>query len=143
MPIVLDLTPAQMVEFTRIAKELEELNMRFTPEIEKAIADYRAISAEATAYDVNRAAEWADQHGIPRSQLFFGEFGALHTDGDRRLPQEWFHAFLSEKRSVAEEAGIPWAVLTYVGGMGIAPADDPLRRLAPETCAALGLPCGN
>ena len=111
--------------------------------IEKAIADYRAISAEATAYDVNRAAEWADQHGIPRSQLFFGEFGALHTDGDRRLPQEWFHAFLSEKRSVAEEAGIAWAVLTYVGGMGIAPADDPLRRLSPETCAALGLPCGN
>ncbi len=111
--------------------------------IERAIADYRAISAEATAYDVNRAAEWADQHGIPRTQLFFGEFGALHTDGDRRLPQEWFHAFLTEKRSVAEGAGIPWAVLTYVGGMGIAPADDPLRRLAPETCAALGLPCGN
>ncbi len=110
--------------------------------IEQAIADYRTLSPSDIAYSVTRAAEWADQHGIPRSQLFFGEFGALHTDGDRKLPREWFHAFLSDKRRAAEDAGMPWAVLTYVGGMGIAPADDPLRRLAPDTCAALGLPCG-
>jgi endoglucanase len=109
--------------------------------IEKAIADYRALPPTAVSYDATRAAEWADQHGIPRSRLYMGEFGALHTDGDRSLPREWFHAFLQDKRSAADEAGIPWAVLTYVGGMDIAPADDPERRLAPETCAALGLPC--
>lgn len=110
--------------------------------IAQAIEDYRALSAADISYEVTRAAGWADQHGIPRSRLFFGEFGALHTDGDRRLPREWFHAFLNDKRSAAEAAGIPWAVLTYVGGMGIAPQDDPERRLAPETCTALGLPCG-
>ena len=110
--------------------------------IEQAIADYRALPETAVSYDVTRAAEWADQHGIPRARLYLGEFGALHTDGDRTLPKEWFHAFLADKRSAAEAAGIPWAVLTYVGGMGIAPADDPERRLDPATCAALGLPCG-
>lgn len=110
--------------------------------IAEAIDAYRQLPEDAVTYDITRAADWADQHGIPRSHLFFGEFGALHTSGDRELPREWFHAFLSDKRSAAEAAGIPWAVLTYVGGMGIAPEDDPERRLAPETCAALGLPCG-
>lgn len=111
--------------------------------IGKAIAEYRALPDSIVAYDIGRAADWADQHGLPRSQLFLGEFGALHTAGDRSLPRAWFHAFLSDKRRAAEDAGIPWAVLTYVGGMGIAPEDDPARRLAPETCQALGLPCGN
>lgn len=109
--------------------------------IEKAIADYRQLPETAVTYDVTRAAEWADQHGIPRSSLFLGEFGALHTAGDRSLPREWFHAFLADKRQAAEDAGMSWAVLGYVGGMGIAPDDDPERRLAPETCAALGLSC--
>ncbi len=110
--------------------------------IQKAVADYRATPDTAVTYDVSRAAEWADQHGIPRSQLYLGEFGALHTAGDRQLPRQWFHAFLSDKRGAADAAGIPWAVLTYVGGMGIAPENDPERRLAPETCVALGLTCG-
>lgn len=109
--------------------------------IEQAIADYREISASDISYDVTRAAEWADQHGIPRTQIYFGEFGALHTVNDQQLPREWFHAFLLDKRSAADAAGIPWAVLTYVGDMGIAPEDDPERRLAPETCVALGLSC--
>lgn len=109
--------------------------------IEKAIADYRQLPETAVAYDATRAAEWADQHGIPRSQLFMGEFGALHTAGDRSLPREWYHAFLADKRQAAEDAGMGWAVLGYVGGMGITSEDDPERRLAPETCAALGLPC--
>ena len=109
--------------------------------IEQAIADYREVSAPDISYDVTRAAEWADQHGIPRTQIYFGEFGALHTVGDQQLPREWFHAFLFDKRSAADAAGIPWAVLTYVGDMGIAPVDDPERRLAPETCVALGLSC--
>ena len=86
-------------------------------------------------------AEWADRHGIPRSRIYFGEFGLHHTWGGRALPREWVHAFLADKRSAAEAAEMPWAVVSYVGGMGIAPEDDPQRRLAPETCAALGLPC--
>lgn len=107
----------------------------------QALQDYRAQPDEIVSLEITRAADWADSHGIPRAHLFLGEFGALHTVGDRSLPREWFHAFLSDKRRAAEEAGMSWAVLTWVGGMGIAPEDDPQRRLAPETCAALGLPC--
>ncbi|HLQ17697.1 MAG TPA: hypothetical protein VK146_01860, partial [Tabrizicola sp.] len=109
--------------------------------VRKAIADYRLLPDTAVSADVTRAAEWADEHNIPRSQLYLGEFGALHTTEKGSLPPEWFHAFLSDKRKAAEDAGIPWAVLTYVGDMGIASGNDPERRLAPETCAALGLPC--
>lgn len=109
--------------------------------IEEAVSEYRGVSAEDIEQDVARAAEWADRHGIPRSRIYFGEFGVHHTWGGRALPREWVHAFLADMRSAAEAAGMPWAVVSYVGGMGIAPEDDPLRRLAPETCAALGLPC--
>jgi hypothetical protein len=110
--------------------------------IEQAIAEYRALPESAVSDEVTRAVAWADQRGIPRSRLYLGEFGALHTAGDRSLPKERFHAFLADKRGAAEVAGVPWAVLTYAGGMGIAPQDDTERRLAPETCTALGLPCG-
>jgi hypothetical protein len=97
--------------------------------IEQAIAKYHSVA-------------WTDPYCIPRSRLHLGEFGALHVTGDRSLPKKWFLAFLADKRGAAEAAGIPWADLTGAGGMGIAPQDDRERRLAPETCTTLGLPCG-
>lgn len=116
-------------------------------------ADAEAITAEIQAYmdtpdsavgdDILRAAAWADQHGIPRNRLLLGEFGALHTVDDVAQPMEWYHTFLADKRQAAEAAGIGWAVLSWSGGMGVAAPDDPDRRLAPATCTALGLPCGN
>lgn len=116
-------------------------------------ADAAAIAEEIDAYaefpddivsaEIARAAEWADEHGIPRDRLFLGEFGALHTVDDRSIRREWYEAFLADKRTAAEAAGMSWAVLGYVGGMGIADAEAPDRRLAPGTCRALGLPCGN
>lgn len=114
-----------------------------TAAIDEAIDTYRQTSPEAVNHDVTRAAEWADQHGIPRAHVLLGEFGALHTVEDRTLSLEWYHAFLSDKRQAAEAAGMGWAVLSYAGGMGIVVPDNPDRLLAPETCAALGLPCGN
>jgi endoglucanase len=116
-------------------------------------ADAAAIAEKIRAYaetpddlvtaEILRAAEWADQHGIPRDRLFFGEFGALHTvEGLPPQPREWYHAFLSDKRQAAEAAGMSWAVLGYTGGMGVALEGDPERRLSPATCLALGLqPC--
>lgn len=112
--------------------------------IDQAIADYRAYPDSIVTADIDRAAAWADEHGIPRDRIFMGEFGALHTnnDGDA-YPREWYLAFLADKRKAVEAAGMSWAVLSYVGGMGIASEDAPDRRLDPDTCRALGLPCGN
>jgi endoglucanase len=111
--------------------------------IDKAIADYRAYPDSIVTAEIDRAAAWADQHGIPRDRLFLGEFGALHTIDDKSLPRDWYLAYIADKRRAAEAAGMSWAVLGYTGGMGIAAADIPDRRLDPETCAALGLPCSN
>ena len=115
-----------------------------TEAIAKEIQVYVDTPDSAVADDITRVAAWADAHGIPRSHLLLGEFGALHTlDGGIAQPREWYHAFLAEKRRAAEDAGMGWAVLSYSGGMGVAMPDDPDRRVSPETCRALGLPCGN
>lgn len=111
--------------------------------IDQALADYRAYPDSIVTTEIDRAAAWADDHGIPRDRLFLGEFGALHTDGyGDTYPREWYLAFLNDKRAAAEAAGMSWAVLGYIGGMGIARDDAPDRRLDPDTCRALGLPCG-
>ena len=109
----------------------------------KVVQDYLDTPDSAVGDEITRAAEWADANGIPRSRLFLGEFGALHTPDEITQPKEWYHAFLSAKRTAAEAAGVGWAVLSWDGGMGIAIRGDPDRRLAPDTCRALGLPCGN
>jgi hypothetical protein len=111
--------------------------------IDKAIADYRAYPDSIVTAEIDRAAQWADEHGIPRDRIFMGEFGALHSIDGRSYPRDWYLDFITDKRTAAEAAGMSWAVLGYVGGMGIADAAAPDRRLDPETCRALGLPCGN
>jgi endoglucanase len=106
------------------------------------IMEYMDTPDRAVADDIAVAAEWADANGIPRGRVLLGEFGALHTVNGLSQPREWYHAFLSDKRRAAEDAGMGWAVLGYAGGMGVAIDGDPDRRLSPGTCQALGLvPC--
>jgi endoglucanase len=115
-----------------------------TQAIAEKIAAYAETLDSAVTDEIARAAAWADEHGIPRDRLLLGEFGALHTvDGMPPQPREWYLAFLADKRRAAKAAGMSWAVLGYVGGMGVTTAEAPDRRLTPETCAALGLPCGD
>ena len=114
-----------------------------TEGLSKAVQDYLDTPDSAVADEITRAVEWADANGIPRERLLLGEFGALHTPDEITQPMEWYLAFLAAKRTAAEEARIGWAVLSWDGGMGVAIPDDPDRRLAPDTCRALGLPCGN
>lgn len=114
-----------------------------TEAIRKAVQDYADFPDGNISYDISVAAQWADDHGIPRDRILMGEFGALHTVDDVAQPMEWYHAFLSAKREAAEAAGFSWAVLSWSGGMGIAAPGDPDRRMSPDTCSALGLPCGN
>ncbi len=114
-----------------------------TEGLSKAVQDYLDTPDSAVGDEITRAAEWADANGIPRERLLLGEFGALHTPDEITQPMEWYLAFLAAKRTAAEEARIGWAVLSWDGGMGVAVPDDPDRRLAPDTCRALGLSCGN
>jgi endoglucanase len=124
------------------ARMLAETGTADTAEIAAVIADYTATPDDAVFEDITRAAAWADAHGLPRQRLILGEFGALHTAFDAAQPRDWYHAFLADKRSAAETAGIGWAVYNHYGDMGVAIPGEPDRRLAPETCRALGLlPC--
>jgi endoglucanase len=109
--------------------------------LDTAIADYRAYPDSIVTAEIDRAAAWADEHGIPRDRLFLGEFGALHSIDSRSMPRDWYLAYIADKRAAAEAAGMSWAVLSYTGGMGIADDTVPDRRLDPNTCSALGLPC--
>jgi endoglucanase len=114
-----------------------------TEAITKTVQEYAATPDSDVSYEITVAAQWADKHGIPRDRILMGEFGALHTVDDVAQPMEWYHAFLSAKREAAEAAGFGWAVLSWSGGMGVAAEGDPDRRMTPDTCRALGLPCGN
>lgn len=112
-----------------------------TKAIAQAVHDYQNTPDTAVTEEIAVAARWADTHGIPRNRILLGEFGALHTVDGVTQPPEWYYGFLSAKRKAAEDAGMGWAVLSWSGDMGVAAADNPDRRLSPETCAALGLPC--
>jgi endoglucanase len=111
--------------------------------IAKAVTEYAATPDSDVGAEITIVSQWADAHAIPRDRILMGEFGALHTVDDVAQPMEWYHAFLSDKRQAAEAAGMGWAVLSWSGGMGIAAPEDPDRRMSPETCRALGLPCGH
>jgi endoglucanase len=138
-------TDAKAAEIAALAKDrmAEAEGAADAALIDEAIASYRAYPDSYVTTEIDRATAWADEHGIPRDRLFLGEFGALHTNDGRSYPREWYLDFIAGKRTAAEAAGMSWAVLGYVGGMGIADADAPDRRLDPDTCRALGLPCGN
>jgi endoglucanase len=114
-----------------------------TEAITKAVQDYATTPDAEVIYEISVAADWADDHQIPRNRILMGEFGALHTVDGNAQPREWYHAFLADKRQAAEAAGMGWAVLSWSGGMGVGELNDPDRRLSAETCHALGLPCGN
>jgi endoglucanase len=112
-----------------------------TPEaLAEYLREYRETPVEeAVGKELMEAAAWADQHGIPRHRLILGEFGAMRDDAAGR----WFdpksrEAFLADKRRVAEDLGIGWAVWVWSGTFGIV-EDDTTRSIAPQMCAALGL----
>lgn len=111
--------------------------------ITQGVEAYSQTADSDATYEISVAAAWADRHGIPRDRILMGEFGALHTASGVTQPMEWYHAFLAAKRRAAEAAGMGWAVLSWAGDMGVADPAAPDRRMSPDTCRALGLPCGD
>lgn len=108
-------------------------------ELDQAMADYRSAGRGIVEKEARQAADWADRHGIPRNRMFLGEFGAMREDmSGRRFQNLGRETFLSDKRQAAEAQGIGWSVWVWTGTFGIT-EDDQSRRIAPATCAALGL----
>jgi endoglucanase len=102
-------------------------------------AAYRSLPADVISADLQKAADWADRHGIPRGRLILGEFGAMREDmSGRRFAGLGRAEFLQDKRSTAEALGMGWAVWVWGGTFGIA-EDDGTRVISPEICTALGL----
>jgi hypothetical protein len=89
-----------------------------------------------------RVTAWADRHGIERSRVLLGEFGALRSD-DRYVAAGAADRarYIRDVREVAETAGMPWAFWNLFDGMGLT-IDDWSRELDPAIVAALGLRSG-
>lgn len=108
-------------------------------DIAAAIAAYRALPDSLVVDEVARAADWADRHGIARSRILLGEFGALRMGPEGPFPKEWQLRFLEDKRRAAESFGFGWSVWNWAGDMGVTLLDDPQRRTDPDMARALGL----
>jgi endoglucanase len=139
--------PPEMIDDTLAARLVAEARARAKAAnsdidpaaLEQAMADYRSTGRAIVETETRRAADWADKHGIPRSRLLLGEFGAMREDmSGRRFQNLGRETFLADKRQAAEAQGIGWAVWVWTGTFGIT-EDDQSRQIAPATCAALGL----
>jgi hypothetical protein len=86
-----------------------------------------------------RVTAWADRHGVDRSRILLGEFGALRSD-DRYVaaPAPDRARYVRDVREVCEAAGMPWAFWNLFDGMGLT-IDDWSRDFDPAIVAALGL----
>jgi hypothetical protein len=86
-----------------------------------------------------RVTAWAARHGIDRSRILLGEFGALRTDERYVAALAPDRArYIRDVRETCEAAGIPWAFWNLFDGMGLM-ADDTSRTFDPAIAAALGL----
>lgn len=86
-----------------------------------------------------RVTAWADRHGVDRSRILLGEFGALRTDGRYVAAAAADRArYIVDVRDTCEAAGMPWAFWNLFDGMGLT-INDASHEFDPAITAALGL----
>jgi hypothetical protein len=86
-----------------------------------------------------RVTAWADRHGIRRSRILLGEFGALRTDERYVAAASPDRArYIRDVRETCEAVGMPWAFWNFFDGMGLT-TDDAVREFDPAITVALGL----
>ncbi|PYE88691.1 glycoside hydrolase family 5 protein [Phyllobacterium leguminum] len=85
-------------------------------------------------------AAWAAKYGIPKEDIFLGEFGMIRQeDGNPyRMPSQWRAAYLHDITTLSERYGYAWAVWSWGGAFGIT-NDDKNRILDPLILKGLGL----
>jgi hypothetical protein len=114
---------------------------RINAEIHRVLAEYFAAKPDRRFIEgfFARVAAWTERHGIPRSRVLLGEFGALRTDARYVAAGSADRArYIRDVREVCEAAGMPWAFWNLFDGMGLV-LDDRTRELDPMIVAALGL----
>jgi aryl-phospho-beta-D-glucosidase BglC (GH1 family) len=82
--------------------------------------------------DINQAANWAKQNGVP---LVCNEFGVFRKGAD---PQDRV-AWLKDVRTALERHNIGWAMWDYSGSFGVVTRKDDKATLDEATVRALGL----
>ena len=82
--------------------------------------------------EINQAAEWAKQHGVP---LICNEFGVFRDFSDPQDRARW----INDVRTTLEHHNIGWTMWDYSGNFGVATKKDGTATLDEITMRALGL----
>ena len=82
--------------------------------------------------EINQAAEWAKQNGVP---LVCNEFGVFRDFSDPKDRTAW----ITDVRNALERHNIGWAMWDYSGNFGVATKRDGKASLDEMTMKALGL----
>jgi endoglucanase len=82
--------------------------------------------------EINQAAEWGKQYGVP---LICNEFGVYRTFSDPQDRARW----ISDVRASLERHNIGWTMWDYSGSFGVVTKKDGKATLDEVTVKALGL----
>ena len=82
--------------------------------------------------EINQAADWGRQRGVP---LVCNEFGVYRSFSDPQDRARW----ITDVRTSLERHNIGWAMWDYSGGFGVATNRETKARLDEVTVRALGL----
>ena len=82
--------------------------------------------------EINQAADWGRQRGVP---LICNEFGVYRSFSDPQDRARW----ITDVRTSLERHNIGWAMWDYSGGFGVATNRETKARLDEVTVRALGL----
>ena len=83
--------------------------------------------------EINQAAEWAKQRGVP---LICNEFGVFREHSDPQDRAAW----IKDVRTTLERHNVGWAMWDYDGNFGVVAKKEGKAALDETTVRALGLP---
>jgi endoglucanase len=83
--------------------------------------------------EINQAAEWAKQRGVP---LICNEFGVFREHSDPQDRAAW----IKDVRTTLERHNVGWAMWDYDGNFGVVTKKEGKAALDETTVRALGLP---
>ncbi len=82
--------------------------------------------------EINQAADWGKQHGVP---LICNEFGVFRDFSEPQDRASW----INDVRTALERHNIGWAMWDYSGSFGVVTKKDDKATLDEQTMQALGL----
>jgi endoglucanase len=120
--------PSSTENATQVAKDVPEaLDRMYVVRYGQDHWDAARIDAE-----IDQAAEWGKQYGVP---LICNEFGVYRTFSDPQDRARW----ITDVRTSLERHNIGWAMWDYSGSFGVVTKKDGKATLDDMTVHALGL----